>query len=200
MVKTSDQEALQTTATVEGESHNGWYTSAVQVTLNAVDEQSVVEATYYQINRGDTFTGTQLLLNEEGEHTVTYWSVDAAGNKETEQSLTVPIDLAPPTVDIQGQTEYTIDQRVEITYTASDTASGVDKPSGVLLNVPAYTLGPGPHQVTGAVYNAAGREKSVSFSFVVTATFDSLVELTRGFAAESQYPNAKEIAQQLVAR
>ncbi|WP_277714049.1 GDSL-type esterase/lipase family protein [Paenibacillus mucilaginosus] len=197
-VKPSDQEAPQTTATAEGESHNGWYTSPVQVTLSAIDEGSVVEATYYQINHGEMMTGTGVLLNEEGEHTVTYWSVDEAGNKEAEQSLPVRIDLAPPTIDVQGQTEYTIDQQVEITYTASDTASGVDKPTGVLLNVPAYTLEPGPHQVTAAVYDRAGREQSVDFSFGVMATFDSLAELTLGFAAESQDPNSEKIAQQLV--
>jgi hypothetical protein len=131
---------------------------------------------------------------------VTYWSVDLDGNKETKQSLSVPIDLAPPAIAIQGQTEYTIDQHVDITYTAADTAAGVAEPNGVMLNAPAYTLEPGLNSVTAAVYDRAGRESSVDFSFGVTATFVSLAELTRTFAAESEDPGAGAVVEQLAGK
>ncbi|MBW4080606.1 GDSL-type esterase/lipase family protein [Paenibacillus sp. S150] len=196
----SDHQAPHTTAAVEGESQNGWYTSAVEVTFTATDEHPGVDATYYQVDGGEILSGTNLALNDEGKHTVTYWSVDLDGNKETGQSLSVPIDLAPPAIDIQGHTEYTIDERVEITYTASDTLSGVAESSGVLLNTPAYTLEPGRHEVTAAVSDLAGREASVDFSFGITANFASLARLTRGFAGESEDPGAGAIAEQLAGK
>ncbi|AIQ18502.1 hypothetical protein H70357_18695 [Paenibacillus sp. FSL H7-0357] len=196
----SDTTAPHTTAVVEGESQNGWYTSAVKVTFTATDEDPGVDTTYYQVDGGEIESGTHLILSDEGNHTVTYWSVDLDGNKETKQSLSVPIDLAPPAIAIQGQTEYTIDQHIDITYTAADTASGVAEPNGVMLNAPAYTLEPGLNSVTAAVYDRAGRESSVDFSFGVTATFVSLAELTRTFAAESEDPGAGAVAEQLAGK
>lgn len=196
----SDQEAPHTTAAVKGESRGGWYTSAVEITFTANDEASGVEATYYQVDGGEIVSGAQLTLSEEGNHTVTYWSVDLDGNKESVQTLAVPIDLAPPTVDIQGQSEYTIDEQVVVGYSAADTISGVAQPSGELLNVPAYTLEPGLHEVKASVSDLAGHEYSVDFSFGVTTTFASLAELTRAFAAESADPDAGTLAEQLAGK
>lgn len=193
----SDQTAPQTTAAMAGELQNGWYTSAVEVTFTATDEDSGVDSTYYQIDGGEIQTGTKLTISDEGMHTVTYWSVDLDGNKEAEQTLAVPVDLAPPDIDIQGQPEYTIDQQVEIIYTASDTVSGVAEPSGVLLNAPGYTLEPGLHEVTATVSDLAGRETSMDFSFGISATFASLAELTRTFAAASDDPDAGALAEEL---
>lgn len=193
-----DKEAPYTTAALEGDSQAGWYTSAVQVTFSAVDDNSGVSATYYQIDGGEIAEGTQVILSDEGNHTITYWSVDLAGNKEVDKTLAVSIDLAPPVIEIQGQPEYTIDQQVEISYTASDTVSGVAEPSGVLKNAPAYTLEPGLNQVTVTVSDLAGREQSAYFNFGVTATFGSLAELTRTFAAESEDPDAGEVVVRIV--
>ncbi|MEK4274409.1 rhamnogalacturonan lyase family protein [Paenibacillus sp. FSL R7-0026] len=195
--ETPEQEAPHTTATVEGELQNGWYTSPAQVTFTASDEDSEIEGTYYQINGGETVSGTQLTLTEEGTHTITYWSVDVDGNKESEQSLSISIDLVPPTIEIHGQTEYTIDQHVEIGYTASDSVSGVEEPEGVLLDTPAYTLEPGLNQVTATVSDLAGWEQTVEYRFGVIATFDSLINLTNAFADESIDPNAGVLADQL---
>lgn len=196
----SDPQAPHTTAAVEGELQNGWYTSAVEVTFTATDEHPGVDVTYYQVDGGEIKSGTHLTLSDEGKHTVTYWSVDVDGNKEIVQSLSVPIDLVPPAIEIQGQTEYTIEKQVEITYTASDTVSGVADPAGVLLNAPAYTLEPGLHKVTAAVYDAAGREQSVDFNFGITATFSSLAALTHAFAAASEDPGAEALAEQLAGK
>ncbi|WP_416295851.1 GDSL-type esterase/lipase family protein [Paenibacillus illinoisensis] len=192
-----EQTAPHTTVSVDGDEHDGWYTSPVQVTFTANDEDSEIEGTYYQINGGETVSGTQLTLSEEGTHTITYWSVDVDGNQESEQSLTLSIDLVPPTIEIQGQTEYTIDQQVEIGYTAADSISGVAEPTGVLLDTPAYTLEPGLNKVTATVSDLAGWEQTVEYSFGVIATFDSLIHLTNSFANESIDPNASALAEQL---
>ncbi|AIQ47320.1 hypothetical protein R70723_16570 [Paenibacillus sp. FSL R7-0273] len=196
----SDNEAPRTTAAVEGQLNNGWYTSPVKVTFTATDEAPGVEATYYQVNGGEAVTGSELSLGEEGTHLITYWSVDLEGNKENAQTLEVRIDLAPPVVEIQGQSEYTIDQQVVIGYSTADTVSGVEQPNGEVLNTPAYTLEPGLNTVTALVYDRAGQETVVDFSFGVTATFPSLTELTRTFAAGSEDPGAAALAGRLAAK
>ncbi|WP_037288292.1 GDSL-type esterase/lipase family protein [Saccharibacillus sacchari] len=92
----SDQTPPQTTATPTGDLQNGSYTSAVEVRLQATDEESGVAATYYRINEEEVVEGDLFTLNEEGRYVITYWSVDAAGNKEAEQVLEILIAFAPP--------------------------------------------------------------------------------------------------------
>ncbi|OMG00993.1 SGNH/GDSL hydrolase family protein [Paenibacillus sp. FSL R7-0337] len=196
----TDQTPPHTAAAVKGAEQNGWYTSAAEVTFTASDEQSGVDQTYFKVNGGELQTGSKLTISEEGKHTLTYWSVDKAGNKEAGQTLAVAVDLSPPAVVIQGETQYTIDQQVGISYTASDSVSGVAEPSGELLNTPAYTLEPGLHRVTANVSDFAGRETNVDFSYSVYATFASLAELTRTFAGESADPGAAALAEQLIGK
>ncbi|WP_281421360.1 rhamnogalacturonan lyase family protein [Cohnella xylanilytica] len=193
----TDGEAPVTTASVEGESRNGWYRSAVQVKLEAADDGSGVEETFFRIDGGEAQTGTRATIDAEGRHTVEYWSVDRAGNEEEAKTLSVAIDLTPPTVEIQGQSEYTIDQRAAISYAATDAGSGVAEPHGSLLESEAYDLEPGLHRVTASVSDLAGNTTSVPFAFGVTATFDSLAALTARFAGGSEAPNADEVAREL---
>lgn len=74
----------------------GWVNRDVTVTLTANDVGLGVTATYYQINGEDQQTGTTIVLTEEGTHVVAYWSVDAAGNVEAQQSTTIQIDKTAP--------------------------------------------------------------------------------------------------------
>ncbi len=75
---------------------SGWATGTVTVNLSASDAGSAA-TTYYSVDGGATRTGTSVALAGVGTHTVSYWSVDAAGNAEPSQSLTVnigPIDVS----------------------------------------------------------------------------------------------------------
>src|SRR6185436_2316896 len=79
---------------------NGWFRSAVQIFLSAFDNnQSGVASTFYSVDGGatQTFAGN-ISINTEGVHQVTFWSVDAVGNTEAQQSATVKIDSTGPTV------------------------------------------------------------------------------------------------------
>lgn len=76
----------------------GWNNTAVTVSLSASDGLSGVEATYYKIGAADPVRGTFLTINTQGVHTLTYWSVDEAGNTEAAQTATVKIDLTRPTI------------------------------------------------------------------------------------------------------
>src|SRR5207244_3945350 len=75
-----------------------WQSRAVTVTLDASDGLSGVAATYFSVDGGEVQAGARLLLETEGQHTVRFWSVDAAGNAEVPKLATVKIDLSAPTI------------------------------------------------------------------------------------------------------
>jgi uncharacterized lipoprotein YddW (UPF0748 family) len=83
---------------------NGWYRSAVTVTLGASDNCSGVARTEFSTDGGATwepYAGSIALLSD-GVKTIHYRSVDNAGNVEAAQSLTVRIDQTAPTVSLSA--------------------------------------------------------------------------------------------------
>ena len=72
------------------------------VTLSAADEHgalpvSGVAVTHYRVDAGPWQTGTSVEVTGDGEHTVSYYSTDNAGNDEAvKQSTTVSIATTPP--------------------------------------------------------------------------------------------------------
>jgi len=88
------------------EGNNGWYVSNVTVTLDADDNLSGVEDTYYSLDDGNwTEYTAPFVISEEGEHIVAFFSRDAAGNKEEERNISVDIDKSPPVVTITSPAE-----------------------------------------------------------------------------------------------
>ena len=63
---------------------------------------SGVTDTLYQVDGGTAAHGTSVLIpapsngSNDGSHTISFQSVDAAGNIENQQSVTVHIDATPP--------------------------------------------------------------------------------------------------------
>ncbi len=71
---------------------SGWSNQKVTVKLTATDEGgSGVAATYYKLNGSEQQTGNTVLIEGNGEHTLTYWSVDKAGNIEQPKTVIVRI-------------------------------------------------------------------------------------------------------------
>ncbi len=112
-----------TTATLdppEPDGENGWFTTPVEVTLAATDNEggSGVESTLYAIDGGD-FTDYEepFTVSGDGEHEVEFRSTDAEGNLEATKSLAIKIDGTPP------ETEATVDGR-EVTLEADDGPNG----------------------------------------------------------------------------
>ena len=125
----------------------GWSRTPVSVTLVASDAVSGVAATRYRIGAGAPATYTAPIgVAAEGTTTLSYWSIDAAGNTEPTRTATVRIDsLAPVTSDdvpagwqtapvpvdltavdaVSGvaSTRYTLDGGAAATYTAPFTIS-----------------------------------------------------------------------------
>ncbi|WP_177307499.1 OmpL47-type beta-barrel domain-containing protein [Pseudoduganella namucuonensis] len=93
-----DKTAPVTTATAsQAAPASGWYSGDVSLALSvAADGGSPAAATHYTVDGGAQQTGNTVALSAKGTHTVSYWSVDQAGNTEQARSLTVnigPIDL-----------------------------------------------------------------------------------------------------------
>jgi hypothetical protein len=109
----------------------GWYDSAVELTLRARDgEGSGTAVTEYRVGDGDWQPyGEPLVLEEAGVHDVDYRSSDAAGNHEEINSTRVKVDRTAPVTSarINGaapQAEYDGAVRVAFTRTDGD-GSGV---------------------------------------------------------------------------
>ena len=107
----------------------GWSNASVVVTLSASDDRSGVAATYYTVDNGkQTVYQGPFVVNSDGSHAISYWSVDKAGNAETPQTGWVNIDTIGPTVtDTADSTWHNSDVTVQLT--AADPDSGVQSVS-----------------------------------------------------------------------
>lgn len=76
----------------------GWVKAPATVALDAFDNLSGEVTTYFSVDGSDPVKGNRVTVGAEGRHTVSYWSVDAAGNTEQKQSFAVQVDLSSPTV------------------------------------------------------------------------------------------------------
>ena len=84
--------APNTTASLAGTvGSGGSYSSTVTVTLSATDNPSGsgLASTYYTIDSGSPLAYSQPFTMSWGTHTISYWSVDTAGNAESPHSQTL---------------------------------------------------------------------------------------------------------------
>ena len=94
-----------TTCTLAGDMDGGVYVSDVTVTLTATDDNSGVDYTKYKLDAGTWTTYTApFVVSTNGNHTVRFYSVDKAGNTETEKNSTFTIqqEVPPITITIKG--------------------------------------------------------------------------------------------------
>ena len=139
------------------------------MTLAGFDALSGIDVTYYSVDGGPA----QLYSGPfdhglKGEHTITFWSVDRAGNVEDAtadgHSLTLKIDGTPPTISGTATTApnengwYNGD--VTIAFTCSDAESGI---AG--CEDPITLSNEGEDQsVTGQAVDNAGNSSSATVS------------------------------------
>ena len=109
---------------------SGFSAVDVTVTLNPTDAGSGVTDTLYQIDGGATQHGVSVLIpapsngSNDGTHTITFQSVDAAGNVENQNSVTVKIDATPPACPTCSASDY-VSGIVNLTATPSDSGAGI---------------------------------------------------------------------------
>ena len=172
---------------------NGWFKqTSVGFTLTASDSGSGVAKTFYSIDGGEQHAyGSSVSISTPGDHTVTYWSTDKAGNEETHHQAHIKIDANAPETSLALQPSspngangwYT--SLPSFTLSASDAASGVATTSyeidgGAAKAYPgsAVTLPAGEHTITYFSTDSAGNAESAHTGAQVkvdtTAPSDSL--------------------------
>ena len=115
-----------TTISFQGKAgDNGWYVSSVNVTLNASDAESGVNATYYTINNGSWIlyaNGFQVSVS--GNYSIAFYSTDKAGNVEPQHTQPLNIDTIAPWIINLKHISFN-----EIAFAASvqDDISGVNR-------------------------------------------------------------------------
>ena len=109
-----------------------WYTEDVDITLTATDCGSAVSEVHYTLDGGEEVveedSTTTFSIMGEGEHTLTYYSIDEEGNIEASTEVTISIDKTPPEITIIKPVDgepYFINNVVLADYTVTETGSGI---------------------------------------------------------------------------
>ncbi len=103
----------------------GSYSNEATITLTARDNDggSGVANTFYVLDGGSETTGSAVGVSSAGEHTLEFWSVDAAGNAEARNAVTFTIaDTIAPTTRANVEPAYS--NVATITLTATDNTGG----------------------------------------------------------------------------
>jgi len=118
-----------TTATLSGTLTGSTYSTPVTVTLSATDALSGIASTSYQVDGGaaQTYSGA-FVVNTSGSHTVSFHSVDKAGNTESTKSASFSIKAATTTAVTSSLNPSVHGKSVTFTVVVSGTTS--DFPPG----------------------------------------------------------------------
>jgi large repetitive protein len=116
-----------------------WVKGEYQVELTATDSQSGVAQTLYSINGSEFAEGTTFTVTEEGVNTISFYSVDNAGNVEEVKTTEVKIDKTAPVTNSDITSDWN-NGKVTVKLTATDDLSGVAK-TFYSINGSAYTEG-----------------------------------------------------------
>ncbi|MDD3042537.1 MAG: hypothetical protein PHW56_06260, partial [Methanosarcinaceae archaeon] len=93
-----DNSAPETTANAP----EGWQNSSFTVTLSAIDNlgDSFLNATFFKLDEAPFEIGNSVEITENGNHSITYYSDDFAGNVEAAKTVYAKLDtVAPVTSD-----------------------------------------------------------------------------------------------------
>ncbi len=153
------------------EGANGWYTSAVQVSLSASDNadgSGVNEITYAVDGGGAQVYTAPFIITDDGVHTVTFQATDNDGNAAAEQSLEVKIDTTAPlntasAATLPDNSPYSVawtNKSVKVSFNCTDNTSGVfSQPAD------AQIAADGANQSSsGTCTDNAGNEAPATFS------------------------------------
>jgi hypothetical protein len=136
-IDTAAPSTTLTTSPASPDGSNSWFKqSSVSFTLATTDTTSGAASRFYTIDGGatQTYSGA-VTINTQGDHTVTYWSTDSAGNVESANTTHIKIDnvasvSAIPTTtpaSPNGSNSWFVspNSSVSFTLTATDATSGV---------------------------------------------------------------------------
>jgi len=170
------------------------YVSGLTVfTLSASDDASGVRETRYRIDGAWTTYSSGFTLSgfSDGSHTISYYSVDNAGNTEAEKTLTIILDKTPPTISEASPTGTISSTSVSFTIKVEDSGSGVkevklivDGASKGTMSVSGNTysktisLSEGSHTWVVETVDNVGNTATQKYSFTVSTWMSLLPYLT----------------------
>lgn len=111
---------------------NVWYTEDVSITLSCTDNLSGCTVYYCQYQTTECTpvssgaSSASFTITNEGTTTVRYYSIDGAGNQESDQSKSVKLDKSPPNITNISPTSVLINEEKYYSASTSDAYSGVD--------------------------------------------------------------------------
>lgn len=155
---------------------NAWVDGEVTLTLSPTDGLSGVASTTHTVDGGAPRTGTSIVLGAEGEHTVTYFSTDKAGNAEEARTVVVRIDRTAPSIG-HSFTPSSYEEGawtngdVTVTFDCDDQGgSGVEG-----CTAPVTESTEGTHAVVGTARDRAGNTATDTATVWIDTT-DPVVE------------------------
>lgn len=161
------------------------YLDSGTISLTATDTNpmtgyigSGVDKTYYSLDGGPATAGTTFGFSGFGMHTVSFWSVDKAGNTETAVTTSFMVDDGTAPVTTSDAKSIYYDSKCTITLTPSDgngsgvystqySLDGADDVQGTVVTCNAV----GDHTLTFySTDNALNTEVSKTVTFTVSAS------------------------------
>ena len=149
---------------------SGWFvTTGIPVAFSATDGESGVAATFFSIDGQNTQTYGEPFTETlgTGEHTITYWSVDLAGNAEVGKQTIVRVDIVPPTITgSQAPAANAFgwnNSDVNVTFACDDADSGINRVAGCSGDTTLANEGAG-QTVHGDAVDVAGNSSGVDYS------------------------------------
>lgn len=152
---------------------NGWNNTDVTITYVCVDATSGIA----------TCPAPQTFSLEGANQSASGSAQDNAGNTAISATTLISIDKTAPVITFAGAQEYTVDQTVAITCTASDALSGVASATCLGTSGPAYLL-VGANTLSATATDRAGNVANEEYGFTVRVTAASLCSLTKSFASK----------------
>jgi hypothetical protein len=168
---------------------------SVTVTLSAADNLSGVAKTEISLDGGSTWQSyaNPVTISQDGKYTVSYRSMDNAGNAEEVKTIGFNLDSTAPTITVSGLANGTYGDSMDITpsLTFSDNLSGVEgSKTTVTLDtygiqqgstIPLYTLPLGSHTLIVTASDLAGNTGSQTLVFQTTTSIQSMQALVTRF-------------------
>lgn len=189
-------ESIEPTTTIElsGISgNNGYFISNVQVTLTATDNVggSGIAKTEYSLDNGGNWIQyiNPFTISIEGMTTISYRSIDNAGNIEPTKTQEITIDKGIPDITISSPQakDYLQSESLTLNLDASDTISGIDSITSSLDSLTVIngqvidlsTLTIGQHTLTVNAIDKAGNTatKSVTFNLKRIGIVPAIVDV-----------------------
>jgi len=171
-----DTVAPETASTADrAPDHNGWYTGAVTITLDATDGGSGVDKTFYSFDGStwDEYTAP-LAIADPGTTSVWFYSTDSAGNTEdSNDPHVVSVDLSNPEPWLSGASEGDWVYETTVGFGADDPTPGSGVGSvvalldGVAVPDGYVASGEGPHTLVVTATDVSGRTASTSVNFTI---------------------------------